>query len=72
VTFPKAWSGEPSAPPWRPANSLDTGSILTIRCGGGVGGVDCIANNDVNTHYVQTRDSSNTVEASRAFHIVVH
>jgi len=57
---------------WRSGLGLSSGNILIARCGGGTGGVGCIASNNTNTAYVQTANNTNTTTADRAFTVVLY
>ena len=57
---------------WRSGHGLDSGNILVGRCGGGTGGISCVASNNTNTAYVQTANNTNTATADRAFTVILY
>jgi len=59
---------------WRSGLGLSSGNILVGRCGGGTGGITCVAlgSNNTNTAYVQTDDNTNTNDDDRAFTVILY
>jgi hypothetical protein len=59
---------------WRSGHGLDSGNILVGRCGGGTGGITCVAigSDNTNTAYVQTDDNTNTNDDNRAFTVILY